>query len=263
MGARGLAMIDRRRSWSASATPNSERPPRSWTPSLRRLQSATARMSASAKSGMPDLELHGARTGNCLRAAIGLSEAGLPYTVRHVDLGRGEQRGEPHLALNPAGKVPVLVARASADAPAFVLTQSTAILFYADAQAPGRILPPHGDRERIRAPEKFFYFTSDVIALNGAAFSLQGPEFSDAAATLTQRCLSAITASERFLVDNEFMGGASFSIADIAAFTIISAVSQHLSWDQLPRLAAWHDRIGRRPAIRAGMTGGFLPLRPG
>jgi uncharacterized protein (DUF302 family) len=35
-GARGLAMIDRRRSWSASATPSSARPPRSSTPSLRR-----------------------------------------------------------------------------------------------------------------------------------------------------------------------------------------------------------------------------------
>jgi GSH-dependent disulfide-bond oxidoreductase len=202
---------------------------------------------------MPDLELHGAKTGNCLRAAIGLSEAGLHYKTRPVDLGRGEQRDEAHLALNPAGKVPVLVARGSANAQAFVLTQSSAILFYADAEAPGRILPPHGNA-RIRALEKFFYFTSDVIALNGVAFSLRGPEFSLAAATLTERYLSAIAASERFLVDNEFIGGASFSIADIAAFTIISAVSRHLAWDHLPRLAAWHDRIGRRPGVQTGMT---------
>jgi GSH-dependent disulfide-bond oxidoreductase len=202
---------------------------------------------------MPDLELHGAKTGNCLRAAIGLSEAGLHYETRHVDLGRGKQRDEPHLALNPAGKVPVLVARGLVNAQAFVLTQSSAILFYADAEAPGRILPPHGDPARIRALETFFYFTSDVIALNGAAFSLRGPEFSGAAATLTERYLSAIVASERFLIDHEFMGGASFSIADIAAFTIISAVSRHLPWDKLPHLAAWHDRIRRRPAVQTGM----------
>ena len=211
-------------------------------------------MNASAESGTPDLELHGAKTGNCLRAAIGLSEAGLHYEIRHVDLGRGEQRGELHLALNPAGRVPVLVARGSVNAQAFVLTQSSAILFYADAESPGRILPPHGDSARIRALETFFYFTSDVIALNAAAFSLRGPEFSGAAATLTERYLSAIAASERFLIDNEFMGGCSFSIADIAAFTITSAVRRHLPWDQLPRLAAWHDRIGRRPAVQTGMT---------
>jgi hypothetical protein len=34
-------------------------------------------MSASAKSGTRDLELHGAKTGNCARAVIGLCEAGL------------------------------------------------------------------------------------------------------------------------------------------------------------------------------------------
>jgi hypothetical protein len=38
------------------------------------------RMSSSAESGTPGLELRGARTGNCLHAAIGLSEAGLPPT---------------------------------------------------------------------------------------------------------------------------------------------------------------------------------------
>ena len=210
-------------------------------------------MSASAESGTRDLELHGAKTGNCLRAAIGLSEAGLLYKTRHVDLGRGEQRDPCHLALNPAGKVPVLVARGPVNAQAFVLTQSSAILFYADAEAPGRILPPHADRARIRALETFFYFTSDVIALNGVAFSLRGAEFSAATAALTERYLAAVAASERFLIDNEFMGGASFSIADIAAFTIISAVRRHLPWNDLPRLAAWHDRIGRRPAVQTGM----------
>src|SRR5580704_18138198 len=117
-------------------------------------------MRVSAKSGTPNLELHGAKTGNCLRAAIGLSEAGLLYKTRHVDLSRGEQGDPSHLALNPAGKVPVLVAKGAVNARAFVLTQSSAILFYADAEAPGRILPPHAaDRARIKALEAFFYFT--------------------------------------------------------------------------------------------------------
>jgi GST-like protein len=211
-------------------------------------------MSALAETGTSDLELHGARTGNCLRAAIGLSEAGLLYKTRRVDLRRGEQRDAPHLALNPAGKVPVLIAPGSVKAQAFVLSQSNAILFYADATAPGRILPPHGDSARIRALETFFYFVTDVIALNGAAFSLREPEFSGAAAALSGRYLSAIAASERFLIDNEFIGGASFSIADIAAFTIISAATGQLAWDKLTRIADWHDRIGRRPAVQAGMT---------
>jgi hypothetical protein len=46
----------------------------------------------------------------------------------------------------------------------------------------------------MRAPEAFFYFTSDVIALNGAACSLGGPDLSAAAAILTERYLAAIGA---------------------------------------------------------------------
>jgi len=49
-----------------------------------------------------ELELYGARTGNCRRAAISLEEAGLAYRVRQVDLAGGAQRSSAHLALNPA-----------------------------------------------------------------------------------------------------------------------------------------------------------------
>ena len=37
---------------------------------------------------------------------------------------------------------------------------------------------------------------------------------------LTERFRPAIVASERFLIDNKFMSGASFSMADIAAFAL-------------------------------------------
>ena len=48
-------------------------------------------------------------------AAVGLSEAGLTHQVRQMDLRSGEHRGAAHLALNPAGKVPVLVVRTRFD----------------------------------------------------------------------------------------------------------------------------------------------------
>ena len=122
------------------------------------------------------------------------------------------------------------------------------------ATGSGRLLPPRGSTGRIKALEAFFYFASDVIAANGASFNLLQQGQAQAADLLTQRCLSAAAASERFISEAGFMGGDSFSIADIAGFTIISAVARNLSWEQLPRLAAWRDRIGRRPAIREGMN---------
>jgi GST-like protein len=211
-------------------------------------------MSGPPEMGPPDLELHGAKTGNCLRAAIGLSEAGLTYRIRHLDLRRGDQRDRAHLVLNPAGKVPVLVVRGGADERPFVLTQSNAILFYAADRAPGQLLPPQGTSARARALEAFFYFASDVIGPNGAAFSLQFQGHPKAAALLTERYLAAIAASERFLANGAYLGGDTFSLADIVGFTITSAVASLLPWDQLPRLAAWRELIGSRPAVLAGMT---------
>ncbi|HEY2399510.1 MAG TPA: glutathione S-transferase family protein [Steroidobacteraceae bacterium] len=196
------------------------------------------------------LELYGAKTGNCLRAAVGLSEAGLTYEVRQMDLRSGEHRNAAHLALNPAGKVPVLVVDSDV-----VITQSSAILFYASEQAPGRLLPPPGSLSRIKALEAFFHFTSDVIAANGFAFNLrtQG-NFDTAVDALTQRSVDALLGSERFLTDAGYMGADTFSMADIAGFTITTAVSKSLPWEKLPRLAAWRDRIAQRPAVQQAMT---------
>ena len=99
------------------------------------------------------LELYGAQTGNCIRAAIALEEAGLSYTPKLVDLSSGAQRGVDHLALNPAGKVPVLVEKEE-DREPFILTQSNAIILYAAGKAAGRL--PENDRDRAIVFERFF-----------------------------------------------------------------------------------------------------------
>ena len=76
---------------------------------------------------------------------------------------------------------------------------------------------------------------------------------------LTERLLAAIVASERFLIDNKFMSGASFSMADIAAFTMISAVNRHQAWDQLTHLG--HGGKATRGADVASGAVGTLRRR--
>jgi GST-like protein len=68
------------------------------------------------------IELHGDRTGNCVRVSIALEEARLAYVASRVDLSRGEQREARHLHLNPAGKVPTIVDRSCE--PPLVLSQN-------------------------------------------------------------------------------------------------------------------------------------------
>src|ERR1700712_6073122 len=117
------------------------------------------------------LELYGAQTGNCIRAAIALEEVGLSYTSKFVDLSSGAHQGADHLALNPLGKVPVLVERQKGREP-FILTQSNAIILYAAGKAPGRLLPEN-DRDRAIGLGRFFFFVTEVCPISHPAISLR------------------------------------------------------------------------------------------
>lgn len=197
------------------------------------------------------LELYGAQTGNCIRAAIALEEAGLAYTPKLVDLSRGEHMGVDHLALNPAGKVPVLAEKEEGREP-FILTQSNAIILYAAEKAAGRLLPEN-DRDRATALERFFFFVTDVIAVSHAGFSLRATSARDGQKILEDRVLATLETAERYVVHDEFMAGKTFSVADIAGFTITQSVKSDLPWSKLPNLRRWFERIEGRPAVKRGL----------
>ncbi|MBV6821943.1 glutathione S-transferase family protein [Pseudomonas sp. PD9R] len=196
------------------------------------------------------IELYGANTGNTLRAAIALEEAGLPYTARRIDLRAGEHRDPTFLALNPAGKVPTLIDRSST--PAQVINQSNAIIQYADTQAPGRLSPAQPGPERIKVFDRYFFFVTDVIAPSHAAFFLRQAGANDAAALIDRRVLEQFSLAETFLAD-EFMAGDRFSMADISAFTIAASIRDRLDWTSLTHLSRWFDAIEARPAVQRGL----------
>jgi GST-like protein len=135
----------------------------------------------------PKIELYGAPTGNSLRAAIALEEAGIPYTARRLNLQANEQRDLSYLALNPAGKVPTLVDHSSTLP--LVINQSNAIIQFADAKAPGRLAPAHRGPKRDRVFDRYFFFVTDVIGPSHVAFSLRQAGFNDAATVIDQRVI--------------------------------------------------------------------------
>jgi len=72
-----------------------------------------------------------------------LEEIGEPYELRFVDLKTNEQKSPAIIALNPMGKLPILV---DGDA---VVTENAAIgLYLADRYAPGRLAPALDDPAR-------------------------------------------------------------------------------------------------------------------
>ena len=197
------------------------------------------------------MELHGARTGNCLRAAIALEEAGLAYTVYRLDLRSGEHRQTAHLSINQAGKVPTLIDRRGPRP--IIVSQSNAIVFHASDQAPGSLMPLEDSSARAMTYERFFFFVTDVVAPSFDGYYLRSRNSVDGAQLLEKRVLDGLAWAERYVAETAYMAGEAFSMADIAAYTIAYSVEDELDWKALPNLQRWYRDVGRRPGIQRGM----------
>lgn len=196
------------------------------------------------------IELYGANTGNSLRAAISLAEAGVPFFVRRLDLRAGDQNKPDYLKLNPAGKVPTLVDNTYS--PPLIINQSNAIIHYADAKVPNHLMPSEPGPTRLRVYDRFFYFVTDVIATSHAGFFLHQLDLNEAARPLDERALENMKRAEAFL-EGDFIAGDAFSMADIAAFTWALSVKKQLPWKQLPRMKRWFEVMSERPGVRIGL----------
>lgn len=204
------------------------------------------------EKGTIAIELFTFGSTNGHKVAIALEELGLAYEIRTVNVFAGEGRTQEFLAINPAGKVPVIRDR-DAD---LVLTESDAILLYL-ADKVGRLVPPSGS-ERIRAIELLFLQAS-----------LQGPMFGQRMHFSVFSAETVPYAIRRYeeqgetidrLVDHLLSGrsyflGAEYSIVDIAFYGwYFAARSAGFEFDQGANLKAWFERVGARPAVVRGVT---------
>lgn len=198
------------------------------------------------------MELFGAKTENCIRTAIALEEAGLPYTATLLNLRAGEQRSETFLSLNPAGKVPVLVARREGE-PAVVLSQSTAIMLYAARAGLPELLPEDESAASGRAMERFFYVITDVVAPSHASSFAAWHGFEKMGALHLQRSVNAFALCEQFVHSTCFLAGDMLTLADIAAVTFAKFNQPYIDWTNLPALRNWYERVESRPAVQRGL----------
>ncbi|MDP1717964.1 MAG: glutathione S-transferase N-terminal domain-containing protein, partial [Burkholderiales bacterium] len=90
------------------------------------------------------LKTFGMANSRSMRVVWALEEIGAEYEYVKVDLFKGEGRSPAYLAINPAGKVPVLV---DGD---FTLTESVAILNYLGEKFPASGLAPAFDQLQAR-----------------------------------------------------------------------------------------------------------------
>ena len=185
-------------------------------------------------------------SSNARRARMTALQLGVPVEEVIVDLSKGQQRTPEFLALNPAGRVPVLV---DGD---FVLTESHAIMAYlADLSGPTPLYPAER-KERADVNRWLFWsahhFTPAVSVLNWERLvkGLIGgqpadPKEEERGERLVTECARLL---DDHLAKNEWLAQGRLTLADIAVATpLMSTVPARLPVDDRRHLRAWFGRI--------------------
>ena len=196
------------------------------------------------------IEVHAFSTPNSVKVAIALEEMGLAYVLKPVNLRKGEQKQETFIALNPNGKVPVLVDEVEGER--FVLTESAAILVHL-AEKTGELLPV-SPAARARVFEQLFFHASGLSPAFGNAgfFKRSSPEPQPVAeARFTSEAERILGLLEAKLAGQSFAAGDAFTIADIAHFGWLwRRQFPGLTLEGRPNLSRWYDAVAARPAVQ-------------
>ena len=198
------------------------------------------------------ITLYTAPTPNGHKVSIALEELARPYQVEALSLGQLDQKQPRFLALNPNGRIPVIVDH---DADDFVVFESGAILIYLAEQA-GQLLPTDA-KGRSVVMQWLMFQMSAVGPMMGQAnvFFRYFPEKLPAAIDRYQKeSRRLFEVLDGRLADHAYLAG-DYSIADVATFPWVRTHAwSGVAIDGLPHLARWLGEIAARPAVQRGLA---------
>jgi glutathione S-transferase len=171
-----------------------------------------------------------------------LEEIGTPYELRFVDLMSGAQKAPEMLALNPMGKLPVLVDDKT------VVTESAAVALYlADRYAYGRLSPRVDDPARA-AYLRWSFFAPSVIE-PGVAAKAAGWSFREGQAGWGSY-ESMLSSMESAVKDRSYLLGETFSMADVIFGGTVRYMLSLKLIEPRPAFSAYAERLAARPALQ-------------
>jgi GST-like protein len=193
---------------------------------------------------------------NAQKVSVMLEEIALPYTVHPVDLTKGAQHQPDFRAVNPNGKVPVIVDRDGPGGRALTLAESGAILIYL-AEKSGQLLAPAG-ASRAEALQWLMFQMSNIGPTFHDAYyfmALAPERLPGAVAYFDGEIARVLGLLDDHLERHEYLAG-EYSIADVATFPwIATALAAGVrALESLASLRRWHAQIAARPAVGRGMA---------
>jgi GSH-dependent disulfide-bond oxidoreductase len=197
------------------------------------------------------IDLHYWPTPNGHKITIFLEEAGLPYTIHKVDIGKGDQFKPEFLKIAPNNRMPAIVDNAPKDGGAPIsIFESGAILQYL-AEKTGKFLSTD-IRKKTEVMQWLFWQMGGLGPMAGqnGHFNVYAPEkVPYAIERYTKETSRLYGVMNKRLADRDYLAG-DYSIADMASYPWIVPYEVHKQKiEDFPHLKRWFDAIKARPAV--------------
>lgn len=196
-------------------------------------------------------------TPNGLKIKLFLEEAGLPYKIIPIDIGKGEQFRPEFLRISPNNRIPAIVDHEPRGGGApLSLFESGAILLYL-AEKTGRFIPADV-RGRAKVLEWLFWQVGGLGPMAGqnGHFNQYAPEkVPYAIERYTKETNRLYGVLDRQLKGRDYIAG-DYSIADMASYPwIVPHERHHQNLGDFPNLKRWFVSIRERPACQRAYVG--------
>ncbi len=194
-----------------------------------------------------------------LEELLALGHSGAEYDAWLIKIGQGDQFGSGFVGINPNSKIPALLDR-SGPTPIRVF-ESGAILMHL-AEKFGAFLPKE-PAARAECLSWLFWQMGSAPYLGGGfghfyAYAPTKIEYAiDRFAMETKRQLDVL---DRRLAETPYLGGADYTIADMAVWPwygglakgLLYGGGEFLAVQDYKNVIRWADQIGERPAVKRG-----------
>ncbi|MDJ0570639.1 MAG: glutathione S-transferase N-terminal domain-containing protein [Pleurocapsa sp. MO_192.B19] len=199
------------------------------------------------------IELYTDSTPNGFKISIALEELELEYKAHNVDFSVNEQKTPEFLALNPNGKIPVIIDRDNDD---FIVIESGAILLYL-AEKTGKLLPTNS-KERSEVIQWLMWQMSSLGPMFGQLLVFAVPyenRLPEATQRYQKETLRLLQVLDKRLEEREFIIGNQHTITDIACFPWVRMTQRaQIPLSGCPNLNRWFQSLAARSAYQRGLA---------
>lgn len=207
------------------------------------------------------IELYYWPTPNGWKISIALEEMGLPYELRAVNIGKGEQFDPAFQVISPNGRMPAIIDPEGDEGRPLAIFESGAILQHL-GRVSGRFYPANPG-QRAQVEQWLFWQVGGLGPMAGQThhFRQYAPamvkdqrQLAYGVRRYTDEVRRLYSVLDRRLADRDYVAG-DYSIADMAIWPwMVPHRNQGQHLDRTPNLKAWFERVGARDAVQKGFA---------